>query len=214
MTTYNPDAWKSYQVDVPEGECGDWRIEKFSVTDAELFLFNLRLAFSPGHSHRQMVAGDYTRLMRKRKVVMSDTRAEIRDLENFILQLDGAKSVMIAGLGLGICLNAALLAPSVETVKVFEKSSHVFRLMEPHYRTIAARNNTLLKVFQNDIFDVKPCPDKSEHFDVVWFDIWDDICADNWRDMKRLKRRWSNHAEWMGCWCEDETRYEATGRYR
>lgn len=206
--------WRQHQVTVPEGESGNWRIERFSVAEIDLKLYNLRLAFNSGQGGRLMVPGEYTRLMRGRELVMSDTRAEIRDHATVIHQISQAKTVMIAGLGLGMVLNAALTSPSVEAVKVFEISGDVIDLTEEHYRQIAQKNGKLLIIFVNDIFDVKPYSDNSEHFDVVWFDIWDHISADNWEGMKKLKRTWRRHAEWMGCWCESECRYQATGRHR
>lgn len=205
------DWWKKYQVpDVPTGESGDWKIERFSVSEIDLKLYNLRLAFN-GQGRRMMEPGDYTRLMRGHEVIMSDTRAEIQDHRVVLDQMIGAKTVMIAGLGLGVILQAAIRSPTVRRIIVYEKSLDVINLVAPHWTKKARRAGKVLTILLWDIFEVKP--EKWEQHDVVWFDIWDNISADNWQEMKPLKRRWRRHAAWMGCWCESECRHQATGRY-
>lgn len=205
--------WKEYKVpDVPTGASGDWRVEKFSVAEIDLKLFNMRLAFTPGQSRRMMVPGEYTRLMRGRELVMSDTKAEIEDHYELFRRLQIANTVMFAGLGLGVALKAAINATSVRRIIVYEKSLDVISLVSPHWLKLARRSGKVLTILLWDIFEV--IPEKWERHDVVWFDIWDNVTADNWEEMKRLKRRWRPHAEWVGCWCESECRHQATGRYR
>ena len=68
-----------YKVDIPEGQSGDWKVEKFTVSEEEAKLNNLRAAFSFSDRGREIEPGEYTRLRRNGVVVLSDTPAEIRD---------------------------------------------------------------------------------------------------------------------------------------
>src|SRR3990167_8481675 len=66
-------------VDVPEGASGVWRVERFTVSDDDIRLFNLRCAFQPGGGRWMIKPGTYTRLTCGSQLVMSDTPAEKRD---------------------------------------------------------------------------------------------------------------------------------------
>ena len=43
---------------------------------------------------------------------------------------------------------------------------------------------------------------KGTRYDAVWLDIWDTIGGDNLPEMTKLKRRFSRHTNWLGCWAE------------
>lgn len=47
-------------IDIPDGQSGDWKIETFIVTEDEIKLFNIRAMFHLGQ--RIMEAGTYKRL--------------------------------------------------------------------------------------------------------------------------------------------------------
>lgn len=100
-------------VTVPEGERGDWKVERFTIE-----------ANSPGTMYfalrgRAIHPGTYSRLKhRKRGVVMSDTPAERRDHMGFVWKAKG--HVLINGLGIGMCLAAALKKPEVTKATVVE----------------------------------------------------------------------------------------------
>ncbi len=36
---------KDIKVDVPEGESGDWKIERFTVSDKDISIHNIRCSF-------------------------------------------------------------------------------------------------------------------------------------------------------------------------
>ena len=50
------------RVDVPEGVCGDWKVEKFTVSDDDAKFHNMRAVFSFGGGGRTIKPGDYTKL--------------------------------------------------------------------------------------------------------------------------------------------------------
>lgn len=67
---------------IPKGQSGDWRVECFEVTEEDENFGCLRAVVSG--SGRFVPAGQYTRLMRNRTVVSSDTPDEIQDQQEAI----------------------------------------------------------------------------------------------------------------------------------
>lgn len=179
---------------IPEGQSGPWRVEKFTVTEDEIKIFNLRCMWSPGGAGRQMKAGDFTRLMRGGTVVMSDTPAEIRDHSYFVRIAKG--NVLINGLGLGVCLQMILEKPEVEQVTVIEASEDVMALVAPHF------DDPRLTIHHASAFDWQP--PKGVRYDAVWHDIWDNICTDNLPEMTKLHRKYGRRTDWQDSWCRDE----------
>lgn len=91
---------------VPEGKSGDWKVEKFTVSEEEARFNNARAMFSFSSRGRFIEAGEYTRLMKENTVVMSDTPAELDDHRWFISHAHG--NVLINGLGLGVVVQGLL----------------------------------------------------------------------------------------------------------
>jgi hypothetical protein len=60
------------KIDIPWGSSGNWKVEKFKVTEKEAEMFNTKLIFS-GSGSRMIEAGEYTRLMHCNECIMSDT---------------------------------------------------------------------------------------------------------------------------------------------
>jgi hypothetical protein len=178
-------------VTVPEGASGEWRVERFTVSEDAARMDQLRSSFRPGG--RGIRAGTYTRLYRGRTLVMSDTPAEKRDHMFFVHAARG--NVLIHGLGLGMVLGAVLLKPEVEKVTVVEASPDVIALVGPSYP------DPRVTIVQADAFAWQP--PKGERFDAVWHDIWDDICSDNLDQMKTLHRRYGRRAAWQGSWARE-----------
>lgn len=183
------------KVNIPVGEKGEWKIEKFKVE---------HLAFSYALEGRPVPLGEYTRLIRGEKtLVMSDTPAEQRDHYGFYYRAKG--EVLIAGLGIGMILEAVIKKPEVAKVTVIEISQDLIDLVAPTYK---ARYGDRLEVICADALEWKP--PKGKVYDAAWFDIWDTITEDNLPDMRRLTRRYGKAAAWKGCWvrhlCERQAR--------
>ena len=196
--------WEKYKVDVPEGESGIWRVEKFNISDDEAKFYNVRSSIHGGRGgHVQ--PGNYTRLMRRNSCdnpIMSDTPDEIADHLYPINQAKG--HVLINGLGLGVVLNGCLIKKEVEKVTIIELSEDVIKLVEPHYRT---KYGNRFEVIHADAFEFSP--PKGTRYNMVWSDIWDNICEDNWDSYKKLKRKYCRKSDWYGAWKEDRVK----GRY-
>jgi hypothetical protein len=184
------------KVDVPEGESGDWKIERFVISEEEAVFGRIRAAVN---GRGGIVAGTYTRLTRGRTIVMSDTPDEMRDHYAPVVNAKGR--VLIVGLGIGMVLDACLSKEGVEHVTVVEMSPDVIKLSGPHYQE---KYGDRLTIIEANIFEWKP--PKGEKWDVAWFDIWDDLCEDNLPEMTKLKRKFGRRAAWKGCWSEREVR--------
>lgn len=184
-------------VDVPEGEKGPWKIERFEVSkeDSDFTRFS---AMKYGRGYVQ--PGTYTRLSCRGYVVMSDTRDEKRDHYAPVREasLRGGR-VLIAGLGVGMVLNAILRLPNVEHVTVIEQSQDVIDLVADHYYEKFGHDR--LTIIKASIYDWKP--KKGERWTVAWFDVWNSLNEDNLKTMATLNRRFARRTDWKGCWGQE-----------
>lgn len=189
------------KVDVPEGESGNYKVERFEVSDEDARFSGMRDIFS-GQGHRSVPAGVYTRLIRKGLwgPLMSDTPAEIRDHYNPVRK--ACRDCLINGLGIGVVLQACLRKPEVDHVTVIEISEDVIRLVADHYYDKFGKDK--LEIIQEDALEWKP--PKGKFYGMVWHDIWPDICSDNWEIMKKLHRKYGRRSLWQGSWCRDEVK--------
>lgn len=172
-------------VSVPEGKSGAWTVRRFTIE--ALDIMNLRMSLD-GRGCRP---GTYTQLIHDRRgVVMSDTTAEQRDHTEFEWKARG--HVLINGLGLGMCLAAALNKPEVAAVTVVEIDADVIALVGSHYA------DSRVQIVHASAFEYEP--PKGIRYGAVWHDIWDSICADNLVGMRRLHRKYGRRADWQGSW--------------
>lgn len=181
------------KVTIPVGESGPYSISRFTISKEEAALENLRMSFS-GWGRRHVHEGEYTALRRGGVMVMSDTPAEMMDHYWFVQRAEG--SILINGLGIGMCLKAVLAKAEVTDVTVIEVSSDVIRLVAPHY------NDPRLQIINADAYTWQP--PKGKRYNAVWHDIWNDICSDNLPEMEKLHRKYGRRTDWQGSWCKAE----------
>ncbi len=186
--------WEDYKVSVPVGISGDYCVEHFSVSEKDASLERIR---SIMHGGRGVPAGNYTRLRRKNHLIMSDTPDEIDDHYMPIRMAHG--KILINGLGLGIVLNAILKKPNVEHATVVEISPDVIILVGNYYQALYGNRLTLI---QSDALSF--CPPKGIRYNMVWHDIWNDICGDNLPEMTKLHRKYGRRTDWQDSWCKFE----------
>ena len=179
-------------VDLPEGELGGLRVERFTIAphDPHNFLTALR-------SGRGTRPGTYTRLLLNGQLWMSDTDAEKRDhLEPlWHIQSNKARRVLINGLGLGMVLKAALTFDHVEHVDVVEIDERVVSLIGKHYAA-----DPRVHIHYADAYEQAKRWAPGTRWDVIWSDIWPDLCTDNLPEMARLRRSYGRRCDWHGCW--------------
>lgn len=186
------DIQEEIKVNIPTGEKGLWRVERFIVTEDHA-------AFSSSYRGRFTPAGEYTRLMRGKTVVMSDTPNEIDDIREPIRRASG--NVLVNGLGLGVLVNAILTKPTVSRVTVIEISEDVIQLVGAHYQK---QYGERLHIVNADALKYKPT--NGDYYSVAWHDIWDNICADNLPQMKTLHRKYGRICDWQDSWCREYIR--------
>lgn len=183
------DPLRHLRSRVPEGRSGRWVVERFEV---ELDIQLLRMI----RDGRGTVPGFYIRLSRDGKVIMSDTDAELADLQRLFTACRRFPGrVLIHGLGLGIALQGVLAVEGVEHVDVVELSSDVLSLVAPYFTDPRVEFH---------------CDDCLGHrwpggtrWDVVWHDIWNSICPENLPEMNRLTRKFANRCRWQHCWARE-----------
>jgi hypothetical protein len=172
------------KVQIPEAQRGAWRIERFKVDKFGALRYSLKGRGIP-------VGEEFTRLMRDDVLVMSDTPAEMDD--HYLAVSKAYGSCLINGLGIGMVLKAVLKKPEVTDVTVVELSCEVLDMVAPHYQ------DQRVTFVQADALTYKPPPDK--RYQMVWHDIWDNICSDNLPQMHTLHRKYARRADWQGSWC-------------
>lgn len=187
----------------PENICakGIAKITTYEFDENQNPLVNLRY-MRDGRSFMRMFTGTYVRLHVDGMLMMSDTPMERLTNVDFIENAKG--KVLIAGLGVGLILQAILDKEDVEEVYVVEKYQDVIDLVASRF------SHPKLKVVCCDIFhfDIS----KDEKFDTIYFDIWADINEDNLDEMRTLHAKFRKNkrdkSSWMNSWLRDYLKKE------
>ena len=184
--------FEKYKVDVPEGKKNSYSVKRFTVSQEQSDRDVLRAMING--SGRYVPPGDYTMLVYgNSSTIMSDTPDEIRDHLEPIRKAYG--KCLVNGLGLGVVINGMLLNHEVEEVTCIEISPEVIELVAPHWQN---RWGDRFKCICANAMDWKP--PKGSMFNVVWHDIWPNICSDNLNDMIKLHRKYGCRCKWQGSW--------------
>lgn len=194
---------------IPDGKSGDFGIKKQVITKEDIKLANLRAIFHPQDITPKL--GTVTILYRKsdmswetHKVVMSDSEFDKYTNSNIIRIAFG--HVLIGGLGLGMIILPMLKNENIKKITVVEKEQDIINLIYEHIKHFDTDDK--LEVISDDIFKIE-FP-KTLKFDTMYFDIWNNVCGDNYEQMKILKKRFKkNRAKNanVSCWEEDKTRW-------
>jgi len=178
-------------VSIPVGTCGDWAVERITVSGPDSGKHNLHEAI---HSTARFIPpGEYTKLTHKGYLVMSDTPSELRDHRKFVHNAYG--HILINGLGLGCAAQECLLKHNVTKVTVVELAEEVIRLVGVTLKKVYAHR---LDIVRANAFEYMP--PKGVRYGAVWHDIWNDICTDNLPEMTKLHRKYGHRCNWQGSW--------------
>lgn len=195
-------------------EHGEAKISRIEVTEDAAMWDNLRY-IRDGNSIFCVDAGHYTRLVVGSELMMSDTPMERRTNRHFVQQATG--HVFIAGLGLGLVIQALLNKEEVTKITVLEKSKDVIHLVAPKFQS------NKLEIIEGDIFEW--LPSKGQTFDTIYFDIWatldQDLIKSEMNPLVRKFRKYLSKKDgFINCWMVDYLRKEkikdrnnARGRY-
>ena len=184
----------SIMSSVPEGKCGEWKVERFTVSEADAKMHQLRCQLN--NNDRGIEAGTYTKLMHDNDIIMSDTPAEKKDHCPIIWYATG--NVLLNGLGLGWTVEACMVKKEVKHITVIEIEPDVINLVGSY---LLKKYPKRLTIIQSDALTWNP--PKGFRFDCIWHDIWPTICGDNYESMKKLRRKYGRKTKWQDCWCAE-----------
>lgn len=185
---------------------GNWRIEEFEVSQDEAELFNLRQLII-GKMEQCIEVGKYLKLeqISTGYVVMSNTPMERKT--NRIAYEKAQGSVLIAGLGMGMILEAILSKPEVTSIRIIEIDKDIIDYVGSFFR-----DDPRVEIVQGDILKYKPT--KDEFYNYIWLDIWDDINENNESDFQLLNNRFKDHCNEMNLWSMDLLGCDAQEYYK
>ena len=198
MTMTNRTPWyEKHKVNVPEGEIGEWRVEHTVVSPADESFGRMRATSGMG---RFVPAGTYTMLYHGSSLGgslwMSDTPDEIRDhLEPIYESMRLGGHVLINGLGIGMVANAVLSLENVTKVTIIENSPEVIALVGP---SLKKRYGNRCEIIEADAYEYKP--PRGIRYNMVWHDIWINLCTDNLEEMTKLHRKYGRRTDWQASW--------------
>jgi hypothetical protein len=185
---------------IPQNQSDDLVIDHFTISKSQYELACVKSAIKGTFKDITSleVEKKYIRLYRNnwaKDIVMSNTPMERETNYDIIQHAHG--DILIAGLGIGMILYALSKIVDVKSVTVIENNKSVIDMVWPHLKLPSNFN-----VFHEDIFKFET----KKKYDVIYFDIWDFICGDNYEEMKKLKMKFRKNINrknlkcWMGCW--------------
>lgn len=189
------DLLDSMIVDLPAGRSGTVEVRTFIVSPEDEAMQRLRCAVNG--STRYCPTGTYTALYRNGMLWMSDTPDERTDSLICLCHAAriGAESALVNGLGLGSVLRG-LMAIGVRRLDVVEIDPDVIALVGPTYQRLCADAGVELHIYPGDAYTIE----LDGAWDIVWSDIWVDVCSTNLAEMDRLVRKYDARCCWHGQW--------------
>jgi spermidine synthase len=162
--------------------------------------------------------GCFSQLYVEGQLVMSDTHMEKNSNYDFLLNVkETGGDILVAGLGLGMILVPCFGLSNVRSITVVEKHQDVVDLVFPALQAkfgfpqcpgVEPRRFTVLTADINDWTPPLDC-----RWDIIYFDIWPNICEDYYKEILRLKerfKRFKRRGGWMKGWMEN--RYQRNRR--
>lgn len=175
---YNKSFPKMTQYLKPQ-ETEHFKILHREVTEHEVKFAKLRDCMHGVGDNDGLKPGTYVNLVKKGKfsneTMMSDTWYE--KWTNYELLQNAKGEVLIAGLGIGMVVLALQEKQEVTSITVVEKEQEIVDLVKNSLPL-----NEKVTIVCSDIFEYIP----TQKFDTIWFDIWDNVCGDNWQEIVKL----------------------------
>jgi len=183
-----------FKVAVPEGESGDWKVDRFYVGNDPLMQMRC------WRDGRPVPDGWYTRLAKRGTgLFMTDTPAELNDARELFQCAFG--HVLITGLGLGMIPKALLPLADfpIDKITIVELEPDVIKLVA------GTLTDPRIEVVQGNAFDWTP--PKGVRFDWAWHDIWpliDDEARAEWAILRKHYAPFMDQDDAQLCWGEAE----------
>jgi len=181
-----------------DAEWGKWRISHFTISEEAARMECLQMTMA-GHGYRAPNAGDYVKISRNGRVIMSNTQAELRDMYGPIFGTAPPKGhILINGLGMGLLPWLLLQDPDVTKITIIELDREVIKLTGGQL----FEGNPRVEIIEADAHEYQP--PKGAFYDFVWNDIWDDISTDNKDSYSKLHRKYCRRCTRYASWAWPE----------
>jgi len=171
------------------------------------------------HPEEWVEAGTYTQLRVNDYLVMTDTHMEKQSNFDFLMAVEKrGGDILVGGLGLGMILVPIFKLPQVRSITVVEKHQDVVSAVWPMLAAkfgypqcpqVGPRRCTVITADINEWTPPIDC-----RWDVIYFDIWPDICDDFLKEILALKSRFKSFLKrggWMKGWQENRYRRNQRG---
>ena len=179
-------------------------MKKYILTEQQVEFAKLRASFRGEYLEvLGLKPGEYIKLIHNGNLVMSNTPMEICTQKEMVDKANG--DVLIAGLGLGLLLLYIQNNPDITSIMVIEKYGEVIELVAPQLPL-----DDKVDIVNADIFSW--LPPEGTKYDTIYFDIWNNICGDNYPESKVLHKRfrkyfnYQNTNRYMDSWRRDDVR--------
>lgn len=196
------------------------KIEKVSTGDAVVSLTTFEIPKEPtvgmlmaaqdGDPYWHTREGSYAKLIVNGMIMMTDT--DMERMTNVPFYNNARGRVLIAGLGIGMIVHAALLKDAVTEVVVIEKYPALIKAIRPTLPKVKGKK-LMLVCADIDTWE----PTAGEKFDTLYFDIWPDRSIRNLPHIDRLHARFRKYRAkggWMDSWYHRELKaMKKSGEY-
>ena len=162
------------ELNLPEKKLGEWSIQSYSIDGI-----------------------NYQKLMKGNFLVMANTPDIVTEYEDFLTKAKG--SVLINGLGMGLCCQYLLNKKELIELTVIEKEPSIVALIAPHFN-----KDKRCTIICGDAFNYQAPSGKM--YDFVWHDIWYYYSSKNLEQIHLLTNKYAKIASWQGAWCEQKCR--------
>ena len=190
-------------------ETENFKITHTVVTENDVKLAKLRSAIHANRDNDGLKPGTYVVLSRKSSMynstIMSDTWYE--KFTNYELVDKARGDVLIAGLGIGMVVLALQDKDEVTTITIIEKEHEIINMIKS-----SIPFNKKINIIHTDIFKFNP----HTKYDTIYFDIWDNVCGDNWQDIVHLQHLFQgkrNKNSFCSSWQKERVRHLNRSEY-
>ncbi|MFK7950783.1 MAG: hypothetical protein AB8G11_24570 [Saprospiraceae bacterium] len=154
--------------------------------DCELNGYSIESFEIDGKKYQKLLKGDF--------LIMDNTPQLVETYKTFLLKAEG--SVLINGLGMGLCCKYLLSKSSITDITVVELDKGTIDIVQPNF------SDERLTIIHDSAFDYQPPEEKV--YDYVWHDIWFYYTSKNLKDMNILFEKYNKIAKWQGAWNRDK----------
>lgn len=158
------------ELNFEERKSGDWSIETFYQDGIK-----------------------YQKLVHKGVIMMINTPEIVKDFEAFLKIGDG--SILINGLGMGMCNVHFLKKETVTDLTVIEYNKELVDFIRPYFA-----DEPRCTIIHADALTYEPPAGK--RYDFVWHDIWTTQSASNVKNMDILFDKYKDITGWQSAWRE------------